>query len=253
MSAITQNTTPVIDAGWAVAMGMLTDSTTVVGHANGYTATSATSGKVVRATTYTPQGANAQRSVNSTSANDTSAGTGARSVTINYLDVNFTLKSETITLNGTTGVNTVNTDIAFIESIQVTTVGSGGGNAGTIQVWTSTGATGSVWGSIAVSDNQTFWAHHYVPANVTCYVTNILGGATVVAGQTNLNHIGNPLVATNPQLQAGSTIVHAAANSFEREFVVPLVFPGPDLIWLVERPVASTASTAVGSFGYVQF
>src|SRR5512135_3111762 len=101
MSAITQNAQPFIDVGWAVAMGMLSDNTTVVGRAQGYTATSATTGKAIRATTYTPQGTNAQRSVNSTSASDASAGTGARTVTINYLDAtNIALASETVTLNG---------------------------------------------------------------------------------------------------------------------------------------------------------
>jgi len=223
------------------------------GRANGYVATSATSGVVVRATTYTPQGANAQRSVNSTSASDASAGTGARTIIINYLDTSFVTHSETITLNGVTAVNTVGTNIAFIESIQVVTVGSGGGNVGTIQVWTATGGTGSVWGSIAASDNQTFWAHHYVPTGVNCYILNLTGGATVVAGQTNINSITNPLVSTNPQMQQGCTIVHQAAGTWDHDYEVPLVITGPSLVWATERPVAVTASTAIASFDYIQF
>lgn len=223
------------------------------GRANGYVGTSATSGVVIRATTYAPQGANAQRSINSTSANDTSAGTGARTVTINYLDASFALHSETVTLNGVTGVNTVGANIAYIESIQVATVGATGGNAGTIQVWTATGATGSVWGSIAVSDNQTFWAHHYVPSGMSCYIINLTGGSTVVAGQTNINHSGNPSVATNPQLQIGATIVHTGPGTWDHNYEVPLVVVGPDLVWITERPTAATVSTAVGSFDYLQF
>ncbi len=223
------------------------------GRAQGYVATSATTGKAIRATTYTPQGANGQRSVNSTSASDTSAGTGAQKVTINFLDTTFTLQSETVTLNGTAGVNTVSTNIAFIESIVVAQVGSGGGNAGTIQVWTGTGATGSVWGSIAVSDNQTFWAHHYVPSGLTCYILGFVGGATAVAGQTNINHFGNPLSSNIPELQIGLTIVHLAGSSFEHNFEVPLIVPGPDLILLTERPTATTTSTAVAGFEYIQF
>lgn len=240
-----------VEFAFALSMGLVSGAS--VGRAQGYTATSATSGKAIRATTYTPQGANAQRSVNSTSASDAAAGTGARTVTINYLNTSFQLKSETVTLNGVTGVNTVNTDIAFIESIQVSSVGSGGGNVGTIQVWTGLGATGSVWGSIAASDNQTFWAHHYVPTGVTCYILGFSAGATVVAGQCNLNRIGNPLVTTNPQLQIGVTIMHVGAGTWDHNFDVPLPVTGPDLIWLVERPVAVTASTAVAGFEYVQF
>ncbi len=118
------------EINFAAAFGLLPN--VVSNRAQGYTATSATSGKVIRATTYTPQGTNAQRSVNSTSASDTSAGTGARTVTINYLDTSFVAHSETVTLNGTTAVNTVGTNIAFIENIVVASVGSGGGNVGTI-------------------------------------------------------------------------------------------------------------------------
>jgi hypothetical protein len=250
---IYDNTPTTVDAAWALAFGLVGSTTSVAGRAQGYTSTSATSGKVIRATTYTPQGAGAQRSVNSTSASDASAGTGARTVTINYLDVNFVLKSETVTLNGTTAVATVNTDIAFIESIVVATVGSGGGNVGTIQVWTANNGTGSIWGSIAASDNQTFWAHHYVPAGVTCYILGFTAGATVVAGQCNINHSGNPLSANIPQLQIGVTLMHVAAGTWDHNFDVPLVLPGPDLVWLVERPVAVTASTAVAGFEYLQY
>ena len=235
------------------SVGVPSTSVSSYGRVQGYTATSASSGKAIRATTYSPQGANAQRSVNSTSANDTSAGTGARTVTINYLNASFQLKSETVTMNGTTAVNTVATDIAYIESIIVASVGSVGGNVGTIQVWTATAAGGSVWGSIAASDNQTFWAHHYVPAGLTCCIVSFSAGATVVAGQANLNRSGNPSVSTNPQLQIGQTIMHVGAGMWDHQFQVWLQVPGPDLIWLVERPVSATASTAVGGLEYVQF
>jgi len=248
------NSQVVVDAAWAVAIGMFGSAQIVASRSQGYVGTSATSGKVIRATTYTPQGTNSQRSVNSTSASDTSAGTGARSVTINYFDTSMgSMLSETVTLNGTTAVNTVSTTVALIENLQVASVGSGGGNVGTVQVWTATGGTGSVWGSVAASDNQTFWAHHYVPSGVTCYILNFSAGATVVAGQCNLNHSGNPLGANIPQLQIGTTIMHVGAGTWDHTFEVPLGVPGPDLVWLTERPVAATASTAVAGFEYMQF
>lgn len=223
------------------------------GRAQGYVGTSATSGVAVRATTYTPQGANAQRSIKSSSASDTAAGTGAQAVTITYLDASMVLHSETVTLNGTTAVNTVGTNIAFIENMMVSQVGSGGGNVGTISIFTGTAGGGSAWGSIAASDNQTFWAHHYVPAGVSCYILGFLGGGTVVAGQTNLNHFGNPTVSNLPQLQIGVTLIHLAANSNEHVFEIPLTVTGPDLILMTERPVAVTANTAVAGFEYIQF
>ncbi len=236
---------------WSAFSNLMSSSG--VGRAQGYVSTSATSGKAIRATSYTPQGANAQRSVNSTSTLDTSLGTGAQTVTINYLDTSFVLRSETVTLNGTTAVNTTATNIAFIESIVVATVGSLGGNQGTIQVWTGTGGAGSVWGSIAAQDNQTFWAHHYVPSGVTCYILSMTCGATVVAGQTNINHFGNPLSTNLPELQIGVTLVHVAAGTWDHQFLVPISVTGPDLILLTERPVSSTASTALAGFEFIQF
>lgn len=242
-----------VPAAWALAFGLVGNGTATAGRAQGYVGTSATSGKAIRATAYSPQGAGVQRSMNSTSANDTSAGTGARTVKVTYLDTSFVLKTETITLNGTTAVNTAASDMAYIEKMEVASVGNTGGNAGTIQLWTQTAAGGSVWASIAASDNQTFYAHHYVPTGVTCYIISMTGGATVVAGQVNLNRSGDPSNANLPQLQIGTTIIHVAAGTWDHDFEVPLAVVGPDLIWLVERPVSATASTAAGGFEYIQF
>jgi len=243
----------VLSGAWSLALGQVGDDVATTGRVQGYIATSATTAVAVRATTYTPQGTNAQRSVSSSNANDTSAGTGARTVKVNYLNTSFVLKSETITMNGTNAVNTSASDIAYIESMEVLTVGSGGGNAGTVRIYTQTAGDGSIWGSIATGENQTFWAHHYVPAGVTCYIISQSAGATVVAGQSNMNHISDPSNANSPQRQIGVTLVHAAANSWSHEFQVPMAVAGPDLIWVVERPVSGTASTAVAGFEYVQF
>jgi hypothetical protein len=129
----------------------------------------------VRATTYTEQTTNFTGSVKSSSASDTAAGTGARTITITYYDQTgagpFT---ETATLNGTTAVNLSNTNHSFIEKIVVASVGSGGSNAGTITLFTGAGGTGTTVGTIAVAtissgvgDNTTFWAHHYVATGKT--------------------------------------------------------------------------------------
>ncbi len=69
----------------------------------------------------------------SSDANDTSAGTGARTVELSEgLDANFDLIApETVILNGVTAVNTVNSYIR-LPRVRVMTAGSGGVNAGTI-------------------------------------------------------------------------------------------------------------------------
>lgn len=237
---------------FAAAFGLLPGVT--VDRATGYVATSGTGGVAVRATAYSPQGANAQRSIKSSSANDTSAGSGARTVKITYLTAAFVLKTETVTLNGTTAVNTVGVDIAYIEKMEVMTVGTqGGGNAGTISLYTQTNGGGSVWGSIATGDNMTYWAHHYVPSGKTCYILNVSGGATSVSGGITVNRSGDPSGATQPQKGVGGTYVHGGPGNTDHTFRIPMAIPGPDLVWLVERPTATQGSTAYGTFEYMEY
>ncbi len=76
----------------------------------------------------------------SASANDASAGTGARTVRVDGLDSTFTPFSETVTLNGTTPVALTNTSVIAVNRTTVITAGSGGVNAGKIDVRAVSGA-----------------------------------------------------------------------------------------------------------------
>lgn len=242
---------PTIPFAWAAAMGRLNGVT--VSRAAGYVATSAASNTAVRATTYTAPGSNGQRSLSSSSANDTAAGTGARTVVVTFLDAAFAVHQETVTLNGTTPVNMVATNLAYVESIVVATVGSGGINAGVISLFSSTAGGGSAVGSIAIGDQQTWWCHHYVPAGVTMYVLNVSVGATVVGGSTNMIHLAGLGIAGAPTSQIGSNIVHGAAGYSEHKFDAPLAVSGPDLVYVNDVPLAATASKVFANFEYVQF
>lgn len=223
------------------------------GRAVGYVNTSSTANQAVRATPYAPPGADGQRSIVSSSANDTAAGTGARTVTIRYLTAAFVLKSETIALNGLTPVNTVNTDIAYIECIFVATVGSGQINQGVISLFTGLAGGGSVIASCAIGDQGTAYAHHYVPASVTCYVMKFCAGATVVAGVSNLVHQQSLATLFAPTVQIGEPIVHPAAGQWDHDYPIWLTLTGPDLIWVNEQPVAVTANKTWAGFEYVEF
>jgi hypothetical protein len=187
----------------------------------------------------------------STSAADAAAGTGARTVKITYFDQTgagpFT---ETVTLNGVTAVNTVGTNIALIERMDVMTVGSGGGNAGTINLQTLINGGGTTIGSIAAGDNQTNWAHHYVPTGKTCYVILIEGSATVVAGGLSINSL-NPINANIAQIQPDTTIRHGTTH-ISRPCPVLIPFVGPALIFINERPDAATVSTVFAGFYWIQ-
>ena len=110
--------------------------------------------------------------ISSSSTADTSAGTGARTVTISGLDVNYNEISETITLNGQTAVNSTNSYLRIFRMI-VNTAGSGGQNAGVIYAGTGTVTTGvpaNIYATIAIGDNQTLMALWTVPAGHTAYL-----------------------------------------------------------------------------------
>lgn len=72
-------------------------------------------------------------SIASTSANDTSAGTGAQTIIVRGLDANYKEQDEELSMNGQTAVNTTNTFIR-INDIFVKDAGSNGFNEGNIYV-----------------------------------------------------------------------------------------------------------------------
>lgn len=69
--------------------------------------------------------------ISSSSANDTAAGTGARTLRIEGLDGNYDLQSEIVVLNGVTPVNTVNTYLR-VHRLTAISAGSTGINQGNI-------------------------------------------------------------------------------------------------------------------------
>jgi len=183
--------------------------------------------QVMRSTAYTEPASAAQRSMSSSSASDTSAGTGARTVRITYYDnTGAGPLTETVTLNGTTAVNTVATNIRFIEKMEVVTAGSGGVNAGTVSLFVSTAGGGGTVGTIgigslvpSVGDNKTLWAHHYVAAGLTAQfsvlVTGIQSGGSGTNGTFFIRYM-TPLVANAAEILVGDAVL--VIGAFERAF-----------------------------------
>jgi len=112
-----------------------------------------------------------QWEISSDDANDTSAGTGARTVIIRYLDDNHVRQTETVTLNGFSVVTTVGTDMFRFESAEVITAGSGAENAGLLTI-TVAGA-GDVRGAIIANENVSLDGHYTVPAGKTAFAVSI--------------------------------------------------------------------------------
>lgn len=223
----------------------------------GQVSTAATTRVLVNATAYTEQTTNAQRSIASSSASDSSAGTGARTVIITYLDQTgagpFT---EIITLNGTTYVNTVASNICFIEEIKVVTAGSGGTNAGILTLKAATSGGGATIGTVSASAGQTYWAHHYVPTGKTCNITGLScshNGTTVGSGALftiNALTIG---VTSAAETQVSDFVrLYGQASTFTRVYYSPIKVTGPARIRTFVTPESSSAFTYRASFDFFE-
>jgi hypothetical protein len=117
----------------------------------------------------------------STSTDDDAAGTGARTVFIEGLNNNYNVVSETVILDGTTVVETVNSYL-YVNQFYVVTAGTGGVNAGEITAKVDS----TLYDLIAVGYNQRTTAHYCVPAGYTAYLTEGVLTAGQASGSTSV-------------------------------------------------------------------
>jgi hypothetical protein len=143
--------------------------------------------------------------ISSSSADDTSAGTGARTVYILGINGTGGYVSETVTLSGQTAVNTVH-EYDAIETMSVASVGSGGVNAGTIYAGTGTvtaGVPATVYSAMGIGDNLSLVGHWTCPTGYTGYLT----AGSISCG----NSSGNQYVTGRLKQRGQDGIVRTAA------------------------------------------
>lgn len=229
----------------------------VAGSAKGFSAgevvLAATAVVPIRSTTYTEQSSNATRSVASSSANDTAAGTGARTVRITYYTATMTGPFTTdVTLNGTTAVATSVADICFIERIEVLTVGSTGSNVGIITLYVNNaGGGGTVW-TIAATANQTKGAHHYCPTGKTCFITGLLIGIKGADTTSGFLRSKNPTVAAAAEIQISDVVRAPSSGQNFRSYGTAIAVPGPSRITVFAAPDSTSSRTYYGSFDFYE-
>ena len=226
------------------------------GFADGQIVLASTTVTAIRSTTYTEPSSNAQRSVASSNANDTSAGTGARTIRLTYYSVSAGVITgpftETITMNGTANVNTVSTTICFIEKIEVLTVGSTGSNVGIISLFGATaGGGGTVW-TIAATTNKTFGCHHYVPDGSTCKITGLLVGIKGADTTGGFLRAKNPANANSADVQISDTIRAPSSGQNFRSYGTPIGVAGPARITAFAAPDSSSSRTYYASFDFYE-
>lgn len=145
--------------------------------------------------------AGAQLSFQSTSTNDSAAGSNVRTIEIHYLDDLLDQQVEVITLNGITPVLTVATDIRWVQCAHINTYGSIPKAAGTI-----TGTYGgNVYAQIDTGRKRCASSFRMVPRGKVLYIDGAVGSSTSLTADTTTdmslvaseldNHIyHNPLI-----------------------------------------------------------
>jgi len=181
--------------------------------------------------------------VSSSSANDTSAGTGARTVELFGLDGDYNEINEVVTLNGQTAVNSTQSYLRINRMI-VRSAGSGGSNAGIIYAGTGTVTTGvpaNIYATInGDGTNQTLMALWTVPAGYTGYLMqyDVSNGTTSnTPAVCKLTLVARPLgeVFQSKDVKSLTTGMH-----IENTLIVPVKFAEKTDIEV--RAVSSSAS-----------
>jgi len=166
----------------------------------------------------------------SSSVNDAAAGTGARTVTVAGLDINYVAVSQTVALNGI-GVVALPTPLYRIQSVRISSAGSGFVNAGDITVRDA--GAGTTRALIITGNGVSRSSFITVPAGFTLLVgplvfsisraagSGFASFATVIKDPTGFYRLGiefgvstsSPYLHADPALGM-PTIVVAEKNDF---------------------------------------
>ena len=207
----------------------------------------------VERTTYTEQATNSSMMILSSSANDTAIGIGARTVTITYFDALMAGPfTTTFIMNGIVAVISSVSNICFVEKIMVTTAGTGLSNAGILTL-----KAGAITvGTINTGDNQTFWAHHYVPSGKTIYISGVSTGSnsnTSGGGGLFILKASTPTIANSIETQISDFITQYGQSSTNtRTYFSPIQFTGPCRVRAYVLPSQTSTQINRCSFDYIE-
>lgn len=187
-------------------------------------------------------------------AQDTAAGTGIQQVMIVYLDGNYMEKTEIVTMDATTPVNTRATDIFRINALHAYRVGTAGVAAGSVDI-SETDAS-PVFSRIALGHTRARTATYTVPQGKTLYVTNANFSAN---GATTSKSVVITVLATYdelrekrtdffmPMAEIGLTDNHAALC-----FDIPLKFPERTDIRVIGTAASNTNIVTSAMRGWLE-
>ena len=199
-----------------------------------------------------PASAGVQMSLVSTSADDAAAGTGVRTLELHYLDASLAEQSETVTMNGTTPVLTVATNIRFIQYMHLVTAGSGKAAAGNI----SASNGGSTYSYIGTGEVRCSSSVRMVPAGKRIIVQAMFAGSVSGSGAAGtIVNLATPSFAGHDFIASGIFIPLASGafqdNSAGTTLACPMAFAEGQVVGMTFT--TDKAATIVGSwFGWME-
>jgi hypothetical protein len=183
--------------------------------------------------------------ITSTDTDDVLGGTGAHNVSIQGLDANYNLITETINLNGQTHVPTVNQYLRVFR-MKVEYSGSSNVNEGNIYLFKGTSSTGTpddltlVIAKIQSLQGQTLMSLYTIPAGKTGYMSNAY--VTSAATKTTTFQLFARPLGKSENIKFNIDIKDADVN---HKWSVPLVFTEKTDIWTQAK--IDVGSTRVSS------
>jgi len=194
----------------------------------------------------------------SSSTQDSSTGTGIRTVTIYYLDGSYNSHTETVTLSGTVAVDTVATNIFRVNNFVATTTGSSGQAVGQISLGNLAGTV--FYRYIATGYTQDRGSMFTVPLGMKLYINDFyLGVGQLTATQTSratLRATYNPF--SKSMSTAGLVFyplaeIESTNGSVVRTFDVPMYVPATVDVKISIVNSNSATGDAEGSYrGWLQ-
>ena len=165
---------------------------------------------------------------------DKSAYTHAQVVKVEYLTTVFAQKSEIVVLNGTTAVDTVNTDLYRVNSFRIIATGTSNVCKGNLTIQAD--GAGATYSYIIAGFTRARSLIYTVPAGKTLYVNSVSWGYGYSANQTHYTRLytrANREPSTNfltGSLFYAYTETICANTTDERKFEVPTkLISGTDL------------------------
>ena len=189
--------------------------------------------------------------ITSSSTSDTSAGIGARTILIRGIDGSYNAASETIIMNGTANVATVNSYV-HIHLMQVLTGGSSAANVGTITATAQTDST--VTCSMTIGYNQSASSIYFVPTGYKAYVMRARARINnAIANSSATVQILNKPFGGVFQLKTQMGLNNAGSSFVELDYTgsSPFILQGKSIIKLSCLNVSNNSTSIEGEYDLI--